>query len=368
MQFDSQLEFFSHVTSADFDILAALLGKTRTGQDKQDCALLAERDYQCYYPDHHQYAGLLARECLKQTGYASYEELLDSVCAGFSLNTAALPGTEEKEHSLLWLAVECAAKNWTEEDFIRFALELRIQPAAYTFAGIQDAVNAKYAEKEILPMYKIALCVNAMVLGYFAENPCADSKPYASSLLELRSTGYFAEYQLFEQEIFKVLSGQACFNAVLVLAVSALRKRDLVFYGRSGDSKAELIRKLKRFTALLKSVPGFAYQKGNTELLALVYAFNVVYLRMYKMPLPKEMACEMLFGKMFAALDGAEQKAVADAEQTTLTLEEITQKLLAMNISRDQMQDLIGILALSNNKLIKIENIFIEWAVKLGLR
>ncbi len=59
---------------------------------------------------------------------------------------------------------------------------------------------------------------------------------------------------------------------------------------------------------------------------------------------------------------------IAEAEKTTRSLEEITKQLLALGITKDQMQDLIGILALSNNKLIKIENIFIEWAVKLGLR
>ena len=56
------------------------------------------------------------------------------------------------------------------------------------------------------------------------------------------------------------------------------------------------------------------------------------------------------------------------SEKTNASLEEITKKLLALGLTKDQMQDLIGVLALSNNRLIKIENIFIEWAVKLGLR
>ena len=53
------------------------------------------------------------------------------------------------------------------------------------------------------------------------------------------------------------------------------------------------------------------------------------------------------------------------SEKTNASLEEITKKLLALGLTKDQMQDLIGVLALSNNRLIKIENIFIEWAVKL---
>ena len=251
---------------------------------------------------------------------------------------------------------------------VRFALELRVQPEAYTFEGIKKAVSAKYAEKEILPMYKIALCVNAMVLGYFAENPCAASKPYVSSLLEVRSAERFAAFSLFGSREFAALSEKARFNAALVLAAAALRKRDLVFYGRSGDSKAELIRKLKRFTALLKSVPAFAYVPNDTERMGLVYAFNAAYLGMYKMPLPREMACEMLFGKLFGALSPEQRQSIEQAETSVLSLEEITKKLLALGVTKDQMQDLIGVLALSNNKLIKIENIFIEWAVKLGLR
>lgn len=365
MQFDTQLEFFSHVVSADFDTLAALLAKTKDGRDKQECSLFADRDYQCYYPDHHQYAGLLAQECLKQTGFSAYEDLLDGVCADFSVSGQSV---EEKEHALMWHTVGLAAADWTEEDFVRFALELRVQPEAYTFEGIKKAVSAKYAEKEILPMYKIALCVNAMVLGYFAENPCAASKPYVSSLLEVRSAERFAAFSLFGSREFAALSEKARFNAALVLAAAALRKRDLVFYGRSGDSKAELIRKLKRFTALLKSVPSFAYVPNDTERMGLVYAFNAAYLGMYKMPLPREMACEMLFGKLFGALSPEQRQSIEQAETSVLSLEEITKKLLALGVTKDQMQDLIGVLALSNNKLIKIENIFIEWAVKLGLR
>lgn len=364
MQTDMNLEFFSHAVSADFDILTALLTKNSQGEDKQN-GLAKERDFQCYYPDHHQYWALLAAECLTQTGFGSYEDLLKSVCGTFF---SAGENLEENEHNLLWKVMEIAAKTFTEEDFIRFSLELRIQPQTYDFDGIRRALTAKYAEKEILPMYKIAMCVNALVLGYFKENPCVASAPYQSSLLELRSTQYFASFKLFEQEETKILSGQERFALAIVLAVIALRKKDQNFYGRSGDSKAELVRKLKRFTVLLKTVPAFAYQAGRTDILSLVYAFNVVYLGMYKMPLPKEMACEMLFGKMYASLTEEEKNAVLAAEKTQQSLEEITKQLLGLGISKDQMQDLIGVLALSNNKLIKIENIFIEWAVKLGLR
>lgn len=362
---DSQLEFFSHAVSADFDILVALLNTTKDGAEKTASTLVSARDFQCYQPDHHQYYSLIADECVKQSGFSSYADALQAVCAKFGV---AGETTEEKEHELMWKAVSLAAEGYTEEDYIRFALELRIQPKTYAFEGIKEAVNAKFAEKETLPMYKIALCVNALVLGYFAENPCLSSKPYESSLLELRSVERFAEFGLFSEKVLGACSEQEAFCLALVLAVAALRKRDLVFYGRSGDSKAELIRKMKRFTALLKAVPSFAYAKGNTDIMELVYAFNRAYLGMYKMPLPREMACEMLFGTMFSSLSPEERDAVAKAEQCTLDLKQISDKLLGLGISKDQMQDLIGVLALSNNKLIKIENIFIEWAVKLGLR
>lgn len=358
------LEFFSHVPSADFDILAALLTKTKSGEDKE-CSLRLERDYQCYAPDHHQYADLLAKECLKQTGFSSYEELLSSVCEKFALQKQNIFAME---HALLWAIMAKACAAYTEEDCIRFALELRVKPQTYTFEGIQEAVEAKYNEKEMLPLYKISLCINAMVLGYFANNPCLHSAPYASSLLELRSTDFFSTVKIFNHASVQEFSEQEYFNLALVLAIIALRKKDQVFYGRSGDSKAELIRKLKRFTVLLKTVPSFAYQKNKPEIMAEVFAFNVVYLGRYEMPLPKEMACEMLFGTMFNALCAREQEAVLQAEKTSETLQEITQKLLALGLTKDQMQDLIGVLALSNNRLIKIENIFIEWAVKLGLR
>ena len=358
------LEFFSHVMSADFDMLVALLSKTKTGGQKE-CALLSARDYQCYAPDHHQYWELIAKECLTQTDFKSYEELLQSVGAQFAL-TAKNP--MELEHALLWEIMAKACEKYTEEDFIRFALELRVQPEAYTFTGIKEALEAKYAEKETLPMYKISLCINALVLGYFAKNPCAQSAPYVSSLLELRSTEFFGTCKIFEHESLQKFSEQEIFCLALVLAIIALHKKEQVFYGRSGDSKAELIRKLKRFTVLLKTVPQFAYNKAVPEIMAQVYAFNVVYLGRYNMPMPKEMACEMLFGKMFAALSEKEQQAIMGSEKTNASLEEITKKLLALGLTKDQMQDLIGVLALSNNRLIKIENIFIEWAVKLGLR
>lgn len=361
---DSQLEFFSHVMSSDFDILVALLNKDKEGA-KKESSLLSARDYQCYQPDHHQYFSLIAEECVMQSGFSSYEEALGAVCAKFGVGAGSV---EEKEHALMWHVMALAMQGYTEEDCIRFALELRIQPHAYTFAGIKDAVTAKYAEKEILPMYKIALCVNALVLGYFAENPCAASAPWQSSLLELRSVERFASFALFNENVLGKISEQETFCLALVLAISALRKRDLVFYGRSGDSKAELIRKLKRFTALLKTVPTFAYVQGNAEIMELVYAFNRAYLGMYKMPLPREMACEMLFGTMYSSLGAEEQKAIARAEECALDLKQISDKLISLGITKDQMQDLIGVLALSNNKLIKIENIFIEWAVKLGLR
>lgn len=365
----NNLEFFSHVVSADFDILAALLTRTKTGGQKE-CSLLKERDYQCYAPDHHQYPELLAKECLNQTGFSSYEELLAAVAAPFSLRGQ---NPAQTEHALVWKIMAKACEKYTEEEYIRFALELRIQPQTYTFEGIKQAVEAKYSENEKLPMYKIALCINAMVLGYFAENPCLHSAPYASSLLELRSTEFFSKVKIFHHAGLQQFSEKEIFNLALVLAIIALRTKDEVFYGRSGDSKAELIRKLKRFTALLKTVPEFACNKSKPEIMEEVFAFNVVYLGRYNMPLPKEMACEMLFGKMFAALSESEQKAILRAEKTNLgkdsrALEEITQKLLALGLTKDQMQDLIGVLALSNNRLIKIENIFIEWAVKLGLR
>lgn len=360
----NSLEFFSHVMSADFDILVALLTKTKTGEQKE-CALLSERDYQCYAPDHHQYWELIAKECLMQTGTKSYEELLQSAGAQFAL-TAKNP--TEMEHALLWEIMAKACAGYSEEDFIRFAIELRVQPKAYTFAGIKEALETKYAEKEILPMYKISLCINALVLGYFANNPCAQSAPYASSLLELRSTEFFSTRKIFSHESLQKFSEQEIFCLAVSLAIIALHKKEQVFYGRSGDSKAELIRKLKRFTVLLKTVPQFAYNKAVPEIMAQVYAFNVVYLGRYNMPLPREMACEMLFGKMFGELSDSEQKAIMDAEKTKQSLEEITQNLLGLGITKDQMQDLIGVLALSNNRLIKIENIFIEWAVKLGLR
>lgn len=358
------LEFFSHVMSADFDILVALLTKARSGEQKAS-SLLLERDYQCYAPDHHQYWELTAEECLKQTGFSSYDDLLLSVGDKFTLTGKTLM---ELEHALLWEIMAKACAGYSEEDFIRFAIELRVQPKAYSFAGIKEALEAKYAEKEILPMYKISLCINALVLGYFAKNPCVQSAPYVSSLLELRSTEFFSNLKLFNHESLQNFSETELFCLALVLAIIALRKKDQVFYGRSGDSKAELVRKLKRFTVLLKTVPQFAYNKNNPEIMAQVYAFNVVYLGRYNMPLPKKMACEMLFGKMFAVLSESEQKAIASAENTSQTLQEITQKLLALGLTKDQMQDLIGVLALSNNRLIKIENIFIEWAVKLGLR
>lgn len=360
----NKLEFFSHVMSADFNILAALLTKTKTGEEK-NCDLRGERDYQCYAPDHHQYWELIAKECLKQTGFSSYEDLLHATAAKFALsgqNPAAM------EHALIWEIMAKACADYTEEDYIRFALELRVQPQTYTFEGIKQAVEAKYSENEILPMYKISLCINALVLGYFAENPCAQSAPYVSSFLELRSTEFFSKLNIFNRAGMLQLSEQERFWLALVLAIAALRAKDQVFYGRSGDSKAELIRKLKRFTALLKTVPQFAYNKNKPEIMAEVYAFNIVYLGRYAMPLPREMACEMLFGTMFHALSESEQKIIINAEQTNQSLEEITQKLLALGLTKDQMQDLIGVLALSNNRLIKIENIFIEWAVKLGLR
>lgn len=360
----NNLEFFSHVKSADFDILAALLTKTKTGGQKE-CSLRMERDYQCYAPDHHQYWELIAKECLKQTGFSSYEDLLHAAAAKFSCTGQNLT---ETEHALVWEIMAKACANYAEEDYIRFALELRVQPQTYTFEGIKNAVEAKYSENEILPMYKIALCINALVLGYFADNPCLQSAPYASSLLELRSTEFFSKVNIFQHASFQQLSEQEHFCLALVLAITALRIKEQVFYGRSGDSKAELIRKLKRFTALLKTVPAFAYQKNKPEIMEEVFAFNVVYLGRYNMPLPKEMACEMLFDKMFSVLSESEQKAILCAEKTSQSLEEITQKLLALGLTKDQMQDLIGVLALSNNRLIKIENIFIEWAVKLGLR
>lgn len=358
------LKFFSHVMSPDFDILAALLTKARSGEAKEN-GLLLERDYQCYAPDHHQYWELIAEECLKQTGFSSYDDLLLSVGDKFTVTGKTLM---ELEHAILWEIMAKACAGYSEEDFTRFAIELRVQPKAYTFSGIKKALEAKYAEKEILPMYKISLCLNALVLGYFAKNPCMQSAPYVSSFLELRSTEFFSNFKLFADKSLKNFSEQELLCLALVLAIIALRKKEQVFYGRSGDSKAELVRKLKRFTALLKTVPQFAYNTAKPEIMAQVYAFNVVYLGRYNMPLPKEMACEMLFGKMFAALSENEQKAVLDAEKTSQSLEEITQKLLALGLSKDQMQDLIGVLALSNNRLIKIENIFIEWAVKLGLR
>lgn len=355
------LEFFSHVMSPDFDILVALLTKAKSGEQKES-GLLTERDYQCYAPDHHQYWELIAGECLKQTGFKTYEELLQSVEAKFALTGQNLT---EKEHALIWeiMAKACAA--YSEEDFIRFAIELRVQPKAYTFAGIKEALEAKYQDKEILPIYKISLCINALVLGYFAKNPCAQSAPYVSSFLELRSTEFFSNFKLFSHESLQKFSELELFRLALVLAIIALRKKDQVFYGRSGDSKAELVRKLKRFTVLLKTVPQFAYNPAHSEIMAQVYAFNVVYLGRYNMSLPREMACEMLFGK---TLSESEQNAIAGAEKTSASLEEITQKLLALGLTKDQMQDLIGVLALSSNSLIKIENIFIEWAVKLGLR
>lgn len=358
------LEFFSHVPSADFDILAALLTKAKKGEEKE-CALRLERDYQCYAPDHHQYAELLAKECLMQTGFASYEELLCSVLKKFALTGQNLSAAE---HALVWEIMEKACAAYTEEDYIRFALELRVQPQSYTFEGIKQAVEAKYNEKEMLPMYKISLCINAMVLGYFAKNPCLQSAVYASSLSELRSTEFFSTVNIFNHARLREFSEQEIFCLALVLAIIALRKKDQVFYGRSGDSKAELIRKLKRFTVLLKIVPEFAYNKNKPEILEEVFAFNVVYLGRYNMPLPREMACEMLFAAMFNTLSQCEQQAILRAEKTSETLQEITQKLLALGLTKDQLQDLIGVLALSNNKLIKIENIFIEWAVKLGLR
>lgn len=363
------VEFFSHVPSADFDILVALLTKTKTGQEK-DCSLRLERDYQWYAPDHHQYAGLIAKECLKQTGFSSYEDLLYSVAEKFALQGQNVFATE---HALVWAIMAKACEAYTEEDYIRFALELRVQPQEYTFEGIKQAVEAKYTDKEMLPMYKISLCINAMVLGYFAQNPCLQSVPYASSLLELRSTEFFSKINIFNHAQLQEMSEKERFCLALVLAIVALRKKDQVFYGRSGDSKAELIRKLKRFTVLLKTVPSFAYQKNKPEIMEEVFAFNVVYLGRYGMPMPKEMACEMLFGRMFKTLSANEQKAISRAEkinfeQDSRALEEITQKLLALGLTKDQLQDLIGILALSNNRLIKIENIFIEWAVKLGLR
>lgn len=365
----NNLEFFSHAASADLDILAALLTKTKTGGQKE-CSLLKERDYQCYAPDHHQYSALMAKECLQQTGFSSYEKLLFSVGNKFSLQGQDLI---KMEHALVWEIMAKACAKYTEEDYIRFAIELRVQPQAYTFEGIKQAVEAKYAENEVLPLYKISLCINALVLGYFAVNLCAQSAPYVSSFLELRSTEFFSKMDMFNHAGLQQFSEKDCFCLALVLAVIALRIKEQVFYGRSGDSKAELIRKLKRFTALLKTVPQFAYQKNKPEIMAEVFAFNVVYLGRYQMPLPREMACEMLFGTMFNAFSETEQKAIIAAERANLgkdsrALEEITQKLLALGLTKDQMQDLIGVLALSNNKLIKIENIFIEWAVKLGLR
>lgn len=360
----NNLEFFSHVMSADFNILTALLTKTKNGAEK-NCDLRGERDYQCYAPDHHQYWELIAKECLNQTGFSSYEDLLRAAAGKFALSGQ---NVAETEHALMWEIMAKACADYTEEDYIRFAIELRVQPKSYTFEGIKQAVEAKYSENEILPMYKISLCINAMVLSYFAENPCAQSAPYVSSFLELRSTEFFSKVNMFRHADVRQLSEQEAFFLALVLAIAALRVKDRVFYGRSGDSKAELIRKLKRFTALLKTVPQFAYDTSKPEIMAEVYAFNVVYLGRYNMPLPREMACEMLFGIMFHALSESEQKAIISAEKTSQSLEEITQKLLALGLTKDQMQDLIGVLALSNNRLIKIENIFIEWAVKLGLR
>lgn len=357
---DTNLEFFSHVMSRDFDILHALLTLERTGKEKRN-SLLTERDYACYAPDHHQYWTLLAKECLEQTGYENYEALLGAVCAKFLISAENL---EEAEHSLVWEILAKVCSSFTEEDYIRFALELRVQPAAYTFEGIKRAIKAKYAEKEILPMYKISLCVNALILGYFSGNRFEELLSAFES--ELRSVAVFGRFKLFEQEKLPDFTDGELFSLALVLAVIALRKKDQVFYGRSGDSKAELVRKLKRFTVLLKTVPFFLRNENKPEIMPLAYAFNRVYLGRYNMPLPREMACEMLFGTL--ALSGKEQKMIAEAEKTTRSLEEITKQLLALGITKDQMQDLIGILALSNNKLIKIENIFIEWAVKLGLR
>ncbi len=213
-------------------------------------------------------------------------------------------------------------------------------------------------------MYKISLCVNALILGYFSGNRFEELLSAFES--ELRSVAVFGRFKLFEQEKLPDFTDGELFSLALVLAVIALRKKDQVFYGRSGDSKAELVRKLKRFTVLLKTVPVFLRNENKPEIMPLAYAFNRVYLGRYNMPLPREMACEMLFGTL--ALSGKEQEMIAEAEKTTRSLEEITKQLLALGITKDQMQDLIGILALSNNKLIKIENIFIEWAVKLGLR
>lgn len=364
MQIDNQLEFFSHVVSNDFDIIVALLNKQKTGEEKGESKLLTSRNYKCYVPDHHQYADEIALECVRQSSFLSYEEMLKATANILGVTGNSL---EEIEHNIIFAILALPTKLYTEEDFIRLAIELRLDPNAYTFLGIKEALLQKYKENEMLPFYKVAMLINAMVLGYFKQNPCQESIPYCSSLLELRSVDAFTKFELFKQDIFQNCSEQEIFCMALVFAIIALRKKDIVFYGRSGDSKAELVRKLKRFTVLLKTVPQFA-KSSQCEVLQNIYAFSVVYLGRYQMPMPREMACEMLFATKFSDFSQEEQKALLEAEKTTKSLESLTQKLLASGISKDQMQDLIGVLALSKNKLIKIENIFIEWSVKLGLR
>ena len=364
MQVDTQLAFFSHVVSNDFDIIVALLNKQKNGEDKKESKLLSSRNYQCYVPDHHQYADEIALECVSQSGFSSYEEMLKNIAQ--ILNVTGV-NIEELEHNILFAVLALPTEKYTQEDFIRLAIELRLDPLEYTFNGIKQALLEKFKENEMLPFYQVAMLINAMVLRYFMQNPCEKSFPYCSSLLELRSVDTFAKFNVFEQGIMSSRSEQDKFCFALVLAIIALHKKDIVFYGRSGDSKAELIRKLKRFTVLLNTVPVFA-KSTQLNVIHDIYAFSIVYLSRYQMPMPREMACEMLFGMQFENFSKDEQKVLLEAENTKESLENITKNLLANGITKEQMQDLIGVLALSKNKLIKIENIFIEWSVKLGLR
>lgn len=364
MQMDDQLAFFSHVVSNDFAILVALLNKKKNGEDKKESNLLTSRNYKCYAPDHHQYAEEIALECVRQSGFANYEEMLKHIAKILNVTGETI---EEIEHNIIFAIMALPTQNYTQEDFIRLAIELRLDPTEYSFLGIKNALLEKFKENEMLPFYQIAMLINAMVLRYFEENPCQDSVLYSSSLTELRSVEKFANFNLFKQSNFAEFSEKEIFCTALVLAIIALHKKDIVFYGRSGDSKAELIRKLKRFTVLLNTVPQFA-KSSNIDVIQAIYAFSVVYLGRYQMPMPREMACEMLFATQFEKFSDQEQNALVKAEKTTESLESLTKKLLANGVTKDQMQNLIGVLALSKNKLIKIENIFIEWSVKLGLR